>query len=103
MFLAASAATGAAGPLPALTPRTITDPLQLEAQLAQVRAHRLAVQLDELRPGSGCVAVPVTSPRGDLLAGVAVSAPSSWLRPRIGWLPDLLRPAAADLAALLPL
>lgn len=102
VFLAASPTTGAVGLLQALTPHTITDARQLECQLAQVRAQRLAVQFDELRPGSGCVAVPVTSQRGDLLAGVAVSAPSVWLGPRVDWLRDLLRPAAADIAALLP-
>ena len=45
--------------LEARTPRTVTDPDELRAELARVRAQGYAVTIDEVRAGSCSVAVPV--------------------------------------------
>jgi DNA-binding IclR family transcriptional regulator len=65
-----------ADPLPALTPKSITDPVKLRAELDQVRRAELAFEYEEMAPGTVSVAVPVRSPRGTISAGLAVSGPA---------------------------
>ncbi|AKS32547.1 IclR family transcriptional regulator [Mycolicibacterium goodii] len=60
-------------PLGALTDHTVTARSALIAQLEEIREHRYATQTGELRDGSACVAVPVRSPAGSLVAAVAMS------------------------------
>ncbi|MBX8687195.1 helix-turn-helix domain-containing protein [Mycobacterium sp. 20091114027_K0903767] len=60
-------------PLSALTDRTVTSRSALAAQLEAVRNGGAATQSGELREGAACVAVPVRSAAGALVAAVAMS------------------------------
>jgi IclR family acetate operon transcriptional repressor len=84
--------------MPAQTPRTMTDPEVLVAQLAEIRLSGYAVDDGEQEAGVRCVAVPV--PGGAPFAAISVSGPGGRLTteavPRVV---PLLRVAAAALAA----
>jgi DNA-binding IclR family transcriptional regulator len=60
-------------PLGALTDRTLTSRSVLTAQLEEIRECGFATQTGELRDDSACVAVPVRSPAGALVAALAMS------------------------------
>jgi len=59
-------------PLVPLTPYTLTDPMQLKAELAQVRAQGYALVDQELELGLRSIAVPVKNARGRVLAAMNV-------------------------------
>lgn len=61
-----------AGPLRALTPRTIVDPVRLKTQLRQVRLRGYAVNVEERILGSAGVAAPVRDHRGVTLAAISL-------------------------------
>lgn len=62
-------------PLRSLTARTVTSRSVLVHQLESIRETGAATQVGELSEKSACVAVPVRSPAGALVAAVAMSAP----------------------------
>lgn len=76
------------GPLPRLTPRTITDVRKLRTQLSEIRARGYAQTLEELEEGLNAVAAPVRGMSGDLVAALSVSGPAFRMRavdlPRFG-------------------
>jgi len=85
------------GPLPRLTPRTVTDPRRLAAELARIRRRGYAYSVGELTPGVLGVAVPVHG-GGRLLGAVAVAGPTSRVGPRdVPHLVARLRAAAAGI------
>lgn len=89
-------------PLPRLTERTVTDRAELTRELASVAEQEVARQLGELRPGLGCLAVPVRDPAtGALIAGLALCAPADRVDDLAGRLTALLRTHADRLAPLL--
>jgi DNA-binding IclR family transcriptional regulator len=86
-----------ARPLEKVTPRTVTDVRQLEAQLEEVRQAGLARTHEELELGLDAMAAPVYGPEGHVVAAVDVSGPSQRLAARPE-LDQLTREAAADLS-----
>lgn len=62
-----------AGPFPALTPRTITDPVKLATELASVQQQGFALDDEEVSQGLVCVAVPVRTGGGEAIAAISVS------------------------------
>jgi len=68
-------------PLPALTPRTITDPVALRRELQRVRDRGYAVGIEELEPGFMAVAVPVRARDGHVVAAVGIGGPRVRLDP----------------------
>ena len=60
-------------PLAALTPQTIVDPERLRAELARVRAYRVAYDVEESRLGLFCVAAPILDARGRALGAISVT------------------------------
>lgn len=62
-------------PLPALTPRSITDPAVLSAELIRIRHEGIAVEREESRLGMTCVAAPVFGRNGQPVAALSVAAP----------------------------
>jgi len=60
-------------PLAAMTDRTVTSRAALAEELEAVRDQGVATQTAELREGSACVAVPVRSSSGALVAALAMS------------------------------
>ncbi len=63
-------------PMRAFTGCTVTDPAALRVQLQEVRTNGYAVDNMEHEFGIRCVAVPVFSRSGNVLAAVSVSGPS---------------------------
>jgi DNA-binding IclR family transcriptional regulator len=70
-----------ASPLPALTPRTVTDPRALRRELARVRERGYATGIEELEPGFMAVAVPVRTRDGQVVAALGIGGPRVRLDP----------------------
>jgi DNA-binding IclR family transcriptional regulator len=58
------------------TPSTLTDAAALSAEIAIIRRDGLAFDREEHEAGISCVAAPISSPDGSLVAGISVTAPS---------------------------
>ena len=65
------------GPLKAYTPRTITDPKALAAEIERVRTQGYAEGFEEREPGLNAVAAPIWSAGGTLAAIVALQGPTA--------------------------
>jgi IclR family transcriptional regulator, acetate operon repressor len=81
VFLAFGRATMSAAPLQRYTPKTITDPAQLEAELETVRRQGFATTVDELETGLAAVAAPVRGAGGDVVAALSISGPTLRMTP----------------------
>jgi DNA-binding IclR family transcriptional regulator len=68
-----------AGPLPASTPVTITDPGVLAEVVATTRQQGWAVNRGELFPEAGALAVPVLDAAGAIVAALGLNIPLSRL------------------------
>jgi DNA-binding IclR family transcriptional regulator len=66
-----------ASPLHTYTENTITEPMRLEEELVRIRESGISTDNQEFLAGVVCVAVPVHSLNGRVVAGVAVSAPAA--------------------------
>lgn len=62
--------------LEARTPRTITDPFELRAQLELVRLRGYAIDDEEIIQGVFCIAVPVRDESGEVIGALSVAGPS---------------------------
>lgn len=69
-------------PLPALTPKTITDPAVLKKELAKVRAQGYAVGSEENEVDTRAVGAPIFGPDGRLLAAVNLGATTLQMKPK---------------------
>lgn len=65
--------------LPRVTPNTITDPSALLEVLKQVRRQGYAIDSEEQEEGVCCLAAPIFTPDGYILAAMSVSGPASRL------------------------
>ncbi|MBA2742577.1 MAG: IclR family transcriptional regulator [Actinobacteria bacterium] len=65
------------GSLHGYTPRTITDPKKLAAEIELVRERGWAEAIEERETGLSAIAAPIRSSRGELEAIVALQGPSS--------------------------
>ncbi|AUM75003.1 HTH-type transcriptional regulator BhcR [Paracoccus jeotgali] len=63
------------------TPRTLTDPAALEAELDLVRQRGYAVDDEERNIGMRCIAAPVPDSQAEMVAGLSVSGPTSRVTP----------------------
>lgn len=70
-----------ARPLDRATPRTLTDPGALRAQLAEIRMKGYAQTTEELEEGLNAVAAPVRRADGEVVAALSVSGPAFRMRP----------------------
>jgi IclR family transcriptional regulator, acetate operon repressor len=92
----------ASGPFPAYTPQTITSAESLRRELQRIRRESHSEDNEEFLAGVCCIAVPVRNRRGEVVAGLAVMAPSARL-PLVKareYLPDLEACAEAISAEL---
>ena len=90
------------GPLHTYTENTITDPMRLEEELARIRDTSVSTDNQEFLAGVVCVAVPIRSPNGTVVAGLAVSAPAARMSLNRGLQHvPLLRSAAKKIEATL--
>jgi DNA-binding IclR family transcriptional regulator len=84
-------------PLARMTPRTVTDPRRLAADLVRIRRRGYAYSVGELTPNVLGVAVPIQS-GGRLMGAVAVAGPTSRVGPRdVPRMVARLREAAAGI------
>ena len=89
-------------PLHAYTENTITDPIRLEEEFARIRELSISTDNQEFLAGVICVAVPVRSPNGSVVAALAISAPAARMSLNRGLQHvPLLRNAAAKIEATL--
>ncbi len=97
LFMAFGRATMPARALEQLTPKTITDPARLRAELEHVRREQFATAVDELELGLAAIAAPVRGAGGQVVAALSVSGPTTRMTPaRIAELkPILIAEAAA--------
>jgi IclR family acetate operon transcriptional repressor len=84
--------------MPAATPATITDPVVLLAQVAQIRADGYAIDDGEQEIGVHCVAVPLGDTANPI--AISVSGPTPRMNPDlVARAIPLLQTAADGLAA----
>ncbi|MFF0087603.1 IclR family transcriptional regulator [Streptomyces canus] len=89
-----------AGELEGYGDETITDPVELRAELHRVRDRGYAVNHNQFRPGVCAIAAPVLDEDGTPLATIAVSMPDSRFDPeRLAELGRLVTHAAAEITA----
>jgi DNA-binding IclR family transcriptional regulator len=84
-----------------LTDETIVEPEALDQDGARTRRRGWAVTRDELEVGLCGIAVPVHGPRGEVVAALGISGPTTRLDGRLGELGRSLSAHAAQLSALL--
>lgn len=90
------------GPLPALTPKTITSPEAFARELARVRQRGYAVSAEELEPGFVAVGAAVRDGSGRAVAAVSVGGPKTRLTHEVvAGLGRLLSAATARISARL--
>lgn len=65
--------------LPASTSKTITDPAQLQQELAQIRQNGYAIDNEEQEEGVRCLSVPLYGLGGKVVAAISISGPASRL------------------------
>jgi len=68
-------AAAAAAPMPARTPKTITDPDKLLKLLANVRRLGYAIEDEESELGMRAVAAPVYDAQSDVVGAIAIAGP----------------------------
>lgn len=71
-----------AGDLTPRTPKTTTDPRKVRAKIAEVRRAGYAIDDEESEIGMRCIAAPVRSADGHVVAAVGLAAPRARLRKR---------------------
>lgn len=64
------------GPLPALTPKTLSDPAALRTELAAIRARGYSIDDQEVVLGVYCVAVPVFDRNRRPVGAISITGPS---------------------------
>ena len=79
--------------MPAITPRTITTPVAMDRHLAEIRRLGYAVDDEERTEGVRCVAAPVFSHDGEIVAAISLAAPT------IRCSPERLAALGAEIAA----
>lgn len=84
-----------------LTEATETDPARFRAQLATVRRRGYAVAIDELEAGLTAVAVPLRDDRGQVIAALGLSAPTSRLAEPLAPTGRLLKQQSERLTTLI--
>ncbi|WP_326600477.1 IclR family transcriptional regulator [Streptomyces sp. NBC_01803] len=91
-----------AAPLERYTPRTVTDPGTLRAQLASIRTEGCAYSVEEFETGLNAVAAPVLTVNGQVVAALSASGPSFRLtEQRLLEISPLVRAAARKISARL--
>lgn len=92
-----------AEPLEALTSRTITTTAALREELERIRRRGYSIDDEEAIVGVRCIAAPLFSAQGNLLAAVAIQGPAVRMsRSRLKSLAPLLLDAAQEIERILP-
>ncbi|MEA4906492.1 MAG: ATP-binding cassette domain-containing protein [Anaerolineaceae bacterium] len=67
--------------LPRFTSHTITDPMQLDAALEQVRRQGFGLDVEEQLDGEASLAVPLVNAGGEVIAAIGLTLPAAQLPP----------------------
>ncbi len=62
-------------PLEKYTPKTITDPVELEADLKKIRKNGFAMSFEEREAGNYSVVTPVLTKKGKIVASLSICGP----------------------------
>lgn len=90
-----------AGPLPALTDHTLTDPQAIRARLAVMRGTGLSESVGGFEAEVHSLAVPLFDAAGAVTGALAVATPSQRMSPALhATITAALPPAAREIAAL---
>jgi DNA-binding IclR family transcriptional regulator len=84
--------------LPAITPNTLTDPEALLAELTRIRRDGISISQGENIEGITAIAAPVWDEAGQVVAGISVSGPSSWLNDDLPSLIALVKNTAKSIS-----
>jgi len=84
-----------------LTPMTVTDRWELEAELDIARVRGVVAEVEELQLKFACLAAPVSDPTGRVVGTVAVSAPAAQFEERQLRLERIVRQGAAQASRLI--
>lgn len=88
--------------LEAITPHTITDPVGLKEDLANIRQQGWAYSVGELTPGVAAVAVPLWDSNGSLVAALSIAGlASQFSEDRLPLLISKTRQTAEEISARL--
>lgn len=87
--------------LPRFTDTTITDPAELERELARIRETGLGLDNAEWLPGRGCVAAPLRNAAGQVVAALGASGPVARILAEQESLANLVRDAANRVSYML--
>jgi IclR family transcriptional regulator, acetate operon repressor len=99
VFMAFGRASIATTPLARMTPRTVTSPAPLRAELETVRAESFATAVDELELGLAAIAAPVRGAGGEVVAALSISGPTTRMTAaRIAELKPILIDEAGNLS-----
>lgn len=80
-FLATGAATLPAGPLEALTPKTLIVRSELIRDLERTRTRGWGLSVDEIEPGLTAIGAPVSGPDHRVIAGISIAGPTLRITP----------------------
>lgn len=84
--------------LAGFTPRTITTPAALTAELGKIRARGYAVDDEERNEGMRCIAAAIFNEFAEPIAGISISGPSARVtRASVATFGPLVAAAAADI------
>lgn len=90
-------------PLRALTPKTIISTGHLRVELTQIRRQGYSLDDEEAIAGVRCVAAPIVSAEGRVIAALAIQAPAVRMpRARLKQLAPVVIGAAQEIALILP-
>lgn len=95
--------TALSKPLRALVPKTITSVPKLREELERTRTRGYSIDDEGAIEGVRCVAAPILSPPGRLLAALAIQAPAVRMpHKRLRSLAPVVQAAAEEIAQLIP-
>ncbi len=87
--------------LTGLTPKTLTDPVEIRKEIARIRERGYATSLGERQSGAASVAAPVLDRHGSPVAVVSVSGPIERYQPKIRTAAEHLLTETSELSRLM--
>ena len=81
-------------PLPSYTPKTITDPKILQAEIDKIRALCYATSVEEMTVGAAEISVPLLNADGSLIAALSIAGTKFDVEPQFVTFEKMLRTAA---------
>lgn len=87
---------------PRIGPRSVTSEAGMRAQLDEVRAQQLAIEVDEYMPHLACIAAPIRSRSGRTVGAVSLSTATDDFTSRAHELEKIVRRGAWHVSSSMP-